>query len=55
MFYATIAKLWNLPYIDEIPGTINAIATLLGIWVGVSSVNYNKNLAQVKKLNGQEE
>ena len=43
--YFTIAQIWGLPYGEEIQGTILAIDTALGVWLGVSSNRY-------KKLNG---
>ncbi len=41
---ATIFKIWNLPYGVEISATIMAIDTLLGVILGISSYNYNKEL-----------
>lgn len=32
---------WNLP-IDAITGTITAIATFVGVMLGISTINYNK-------------
>ncbi len=29
VFYATLGKLWNLPYINEIPATITAVAVFI--------------------------
>lgn len=40
--YGVIAKIWNLPYLTEIPATITAAATLLGAILGVSTISYNK-------------
>lgn len=39
-FYGVIAKIWGLPFETEIPQTITAIATLLGVLLGISAVNY---------------
>lgn len=39
---ATIFKIWNLPYGVEISATIMAIDTMLGVFLGISSYNYNK-------------
>lgn len=44
--YATIAAIWGLPFGDEVPKTIMAIATLLGAWLGVSTIHYKKNLEE---------
>lgn len=40
--YFALAAIWNLPYSEEIVGTITAIDTFLGILLGISSVNYKK-------------
>lgn len=42
--YAGLAKIWDLPYPNEIPATIMIICTMLGSWLGLSSANYYKNL-----------
>ena len=41
---ATIFKIWNIPYGVEISATIMAIDTLLGIILGISTIQYNKQL-----------
>lgn len=43
-FYITVAGLWNLPYPKEIAGSIMAIDTLLGVFLGISTAQYNKAL-----------
>lgn len=40
--YFAIASIWNLPYGEEIVGTITAIDTFLGTILGISSLNYSK-------------
>jgi hypothetical protein len=40
--YFALAGIWNLPYPEEIVGTITAIDTFLGAVLGISSANYNK-------------
>ena len=42
-FYGLMAKTWQLPYGDQIVVTINAAATLIGVMIGVSTYNYNKD------------
>jgi len=42
-FYVTLASLWNLPYAEQISGTIMAIDTLMGAVLMISSSNYKKN------------
>ena len=41
-FYVTVASLWNLPFPEEISGTIMAVDTLLGAILMISSANYKK-------------
>ena len=41
-FYGIMAQTWGLPYADQIVTTINAVATLIGILIGVSTYNYRK-------------
>lgn len=38
-FYFTLASIWGLPYADEISKTCNALGTLIGVLIGVSSLN----------------
>ena len=42
VFYAIIAKIWNLPFESEIPATINAVAALIGGLIGVSHFTMKK-------------
>lgn len=42
-FYFTLSTIWNLPYSEEVVGTIAAVDTLLGALLGISSLNYNKS------------
>lgn len=39
--YFALAGIWNLPYGEQIVGTITAIDTFLGVILGISSYNYN--------------
>ena len=41
-FYGVVANVWGAPYGDKIVATINAVATLIGVLIGVSTYNYNK-------------
>lgn len=41
--YFTLSTIWNLPYGKEIEGTIIAIDTFLGVILGISNIQYNKN------------
>ena len=40
--YFALAGIWNLPYGEEIVGTITAVDTFLGVILGISTVQYNK-------------
>lgn len=42
VFYATIGKIWGLPYVGEIPATIMAIDTFLGVCLHISNSEYKK-------------
>ena len=41
-FYGAMADTWSLPYGDQIVTTVNAVGTLIGILIGVSTYNYRK-------------
>ena len=41
--YFALAGIWGFPYGEEIVGTITAIDTFLGVILGISNYNYNKN------------
>lgn len=38
--YATIGKIWGLPYTVEISATLMALDTFLGVCLGISSASY---------------
>ena len=40
--YFALAGTWDLPYGEEVVGTITAIDTFLGVVLGISTVQYNK-------------
>ena len=40
--YFAIAQIWKLPLGEEIIGTITAIDTFLGVLLGISTIQYNK-------------
>lgn len=50
-FYLTLAKIWSLPFGEEISGTIMALDTLLGACLMLSSKNYNKNNVSNETVN----
>lgn len=41
--YFALAGIWGLPYGEQIVGTITAIDTCLGVLLGISAAQYNKN------------
>ncbi len=38
--YFALAGIWNLPYGEQVLGTISAIDTFLGVLLGLSSAKY---------------
>lgn len=38
-----IGDIWNISYTEQIVQTINLVGTVLGIVLGISNINYNKN------------
>lgn len=51
VLYGTIGKIWNLPFVEEIPMTIMAVDVFLNALLGISSANYYKEEAN-KVING---
>lgn len=47
--YFALAGIWNLPFAEQIVGTITAIDTFLGVLLGISTMNYNKEQNQLKQ------
>ena len=43
VFYGVLADTWHLPYVQEIVITINAVGTLIGALIGVSTISYKKD------------
>ena len=39
---------WNLPYGDPIAETLRHIALLIGVLIGISTIQYNKQNADIK-------
>ncbi len=44
--YAALAQMWGWPYVEEVPGTLQAICFFLGALIGVSTASYNKGLKE---------
>lgn len=40
--YFALASIWGLPYGEQIVGTITAIDTFLGVFLGMSNSQYTK-------------
>ena len=41
--YFALAGIWNLPYAEQVVGTVAVITTLLGALLGLSTASYNKS------------
>lgn len=44
VLWFTIAQIWNIPYGQEILGTITAVDCFLGAILGISTMAYNKRI-----------
>ena len=53
--YATAAAIWSLPYAQEIPQTIMAVDTFLGVLLGISNSQYYKMQGQNSFEEGKDE
>ena len=53
--YFALAGIWNLPYGEEIVGTITAIDAFLGALLGISNINYNRSLVGAEDIVEDEE
>jgi hypothetical protein len=40
--YFALARIWDLPYAEQIVGTITAVDAFLGALLGISSIQYRK-------------
>ena len=45
--YFALAGIWNFPYGEQIVGTITAVDTFLGVILGISSAQYNREAPSV--------
>lgn len=43
--YFVLAGIWGLPSAEQVVGTIVAVDTFLGALLGISQLNYNKQIA----------
>lgn len=44
--YFALAGIWHFPYGEEIVGTITAVDTFLGVLLGISKAQYDKQEAE---------
>ena len=42
--YFGLSQIWGLPYAEEVVGTVSVIDAFLGVILGISTANYNKQL-----------
>ena len=49
VFYATLGKIWSLPYTEQIPLTITAGAVFINALLGINAKQYFNNHDIVKK------
>ena len=42
VFYTACSKIWGFPYVGEVPATIMAIDTFLGVCLHISNSEYQK-------------
>ena len=41
--YFALAGIWSFPYGEQVVGTITAVDTFLGVLLGISTAQYQKN------------
>lgn len=44
--YFALAGIWGFPYGEQIVGTITAVDTFLGVILGISTAQYNKQVKE---------
>lgn len=47
--YFALASIWGLPYGEQIVGTITAVDTFIGVILGISTIQYNKDSNNIAK------
>jgi len=56
-FISTLCGIWNVPYTEQITGTLVALETFLGALVKISNMNYEEKkkieLEEARRLNAQ--
>lgn len=51
--YFTLSKVLNLPFASEVVGTISAVDVFLGAILGLSSMEYDKELKKENETGGE--
>ena len=51
--YFALAGIWGFPYAEQIIGTITAIDTFLGVLLGISTMQYRKELSDDENRSDQ--
>ena len=46
-FVKFLLPTWNIPYGDPIAETLRQIALLIGVLIGISTIQYNKQSAEI--------
>jgi hypothetical protein len=49
--YFALASIWQLPYGEQVVGTITAIDAFLGALLGISTMRYNKEEKNHEEIN----
>ena len=52
IFYKELANTWGWGFEEQIPRTLYGLETFLGAILGISTMQYNKQDKEFKKLNG---
>lgn len=47
--YFALAGIWSLPYGEQVVGTITAVDTFIGVILGLSTMQYNKDFKGMTK------
>ena len=52
-FYFTMAKLWEFDHVNEVCGTLAAVAVLLEAVLKITTANYNKAMENSENKHGK--
>ena len=45
--YFALGGIWGWPYVEQVVGSVTALVTFLGVTLGISGYNYNKDAVTV--------